>query len=128
MNRIAYGVLAFTVALIALPNGTHAATTTLDNLQTGLSGESNAHLRYLAFAFNYAKTAEAEHAKLYSESLNNLPKLKRFKSKGLFRAQSMWAHDIAPGFFECQSCFTHKNNTKKVSQQPAVERASRSWD
>jgi rubrerythrin len=34
--------------------------------------------------FNYAKKAEAEHAKLYSEALNNLPKLAGSKAKGYY--------------------------------------------
>ena len=173
MKKFAYSALVLTLALIALPNGAMAATKTLDNLQAGFNGESNAHARYLAFAekadqegygevaslfraaakaeevhatnhaagikkmggtpeakietpvvkstkenldaaikgesyerdtmypeflkqaradgnrdavqtFNYAKTAEAEHAKLYSEALNNLPKLKGSKAKDYF--------------------------------------------
>ena len=48
MKKFAYSALVLTLALIALPNGAMAATKTLDNLQAGFNGESNAHARYLA--------------------------------------------------------------------------------
>ena len=204
MKTFAFSVLALTLALIALPNGAIAATNTLDNLQAGFNGESNARSRYLAFAekadqegygevaslfraaakaeevhaanhaavikklggtpqakletpvvkstqenleaaikgesyerdtmypgflqqaraegnrdavqtFNYAKTAEAEHAKLYSEALNNLPKLKGSKAKDYFVCMVCGYTTSKVDFAKCPSCFTHKDKYEKVS-------------
>jgi rubrerythrin len=204
MERFTHTLLALTLALIALPIGAAAATTTLDNLQAGFNGESNAHARYLAFAekadqegygevaslfraaakaeevhaanhaavvkkmggtaqakietpvvkstkenleaaikgesyerdtmypeflkqaraegnrdavqtFNYAKTAEAEHAKLYSDALNNLPKLKGSKAKDFFVCMVCGYTTAQLDFSKCPSCFTHKDRYEKVS-------------
>src|SRR5450759_5544610 len=200
MKKFAYSVLALTLALIALPNRAAAATKTLDNLQAGFNGESNAQSRYLAFAekadqegygevaslfraaakaeevhaanhaavikkmggtahfpvvtstkenleaaikgesyerdtmypeflkqaraegnrdavqtFNYAKTAEGEHAKLYSEALNNLPKLKGSKAKDYFVCTVCGYTTSKLDFSKCPSCFTHKDKYEKVS-------------
>src|SRR5450756_995798 len=65
MERFAYSVLALTLALIALPSGAAAATTTLDNLQAGFNGESNAHSRYLAFAEKADQEGYGEVASLF---------------------------------------------------------------
>ena len=204
MKKFAYSALVLTLALIALPNVAMAATKTLDNLQAGFNGESNAHARYLAFAekadqegygevgslfraaakaeavhaanhaavikemggtaqakietpavkstkenleaaikgesyerdtmypeflkqaraegnrdavqtFNYAKTAEGEHAKLYSEALNNLPKLKGSKAKDYFVCTVCGYTTSKVDFAKCPSCFTHKDKYEKVS-------------
>ncbi|HYM74351.1 MAG TPA: ferritin family protein [Candidatus Dormibacteraeota bacterium] len=204
MKKFVYCALVLTLALIALPNGAMAATKTLDNLQAGFNGESNAHARYLAFAekadqeqygevaslfraaakaeevhatnhaaviknlggtpqakmetpvvkstrenleaafkgesyerdtmypeflkqaraegnrdavqtFNYAKTAEAEHAKLYSDALNNLPKLKGSKAKDYFVCTVCGYTTPQLDFSKCPSCFTHKDRYEKVS-------------
>lgn len=204
MKKFAYSALVLTLALIALPNGAMAATKTLDNLQTGFNGESNANARYLAFAekadqegygevaslfraaakaeavhaanhaavikmvggtpqakieapvvkstkenleaaikgesyerdtmypeflkqaraegnrdavqtLNYAKTAEGEHAKLYSEALNNLPKLKGSKAKDYFVCTVCGYTTSQMDFSKCPSCFTHKDRYEKVS-------------
>lgn len=204
MKKFAYSALVLTLALIALPNGAMAATKTLDNLQTGFNGESNANPRYLAFAekadqegygevaslfraaakaeavhaanhaavikmvggtpqakieapvvkstkenleaaikgesyerdtmypeflkqaraegnrdavqtLNYAKTAEGEHAKLYSEALNNLPKLKGSKAKDYFVCTVCGYTTSQMDFSKCPSCFTHKDRYEKVS-------------
>ena len=203
MEKFAYSLLALTLALVALPSGAIAATTTLDNLQAGFNGESNAHARYLAFAekadeegygavaslfraaakaedvhaanhavvikklggmpeakietpvvkstkenleaaikgesyerdtmypeflkqaraegnraavqtFNYAKTAEAEHAKLYSEALNNLAKLKGSKAKDYYVCSVCGYTTAQMDFSKCPSCFTHKDKYEKV--------------
>jgi rubrerythrin len=203
MEKFACSVLALTFALIALPSKA-AATTTLDNLQAGFNGESNAHARYLVFAekanqegygevaslfraaakaeevhaanhaaviknlggtpqakieipvvkstkenleaaiqgesyerdtmypeflkqaraegnrdavqtFNYAKTAEAEHAKLYSEALNNLPKLKGSKAKDYFVCTVCGYTTSQMDFSKCPSCFTQTDKYEKVS-------------
>ena len=204
MKNFGYCALVLTLALIALPNGAMAATNTLDNLQTGFTGESNANARYLAFAekadqegygevaslfraaakaevvhaanhaaviktmggtpqskieapvvkstkenleaaikgesyerdtmypeflkqaraegnrdavqtLNYAKTAEGEHAKLYSEALNNLPKLKGSKAKDYFVCTVCGYTTSQMDFSKCPSCFTHKDRYEKVS-------------
>jgi rubrerythrin len=204
MKKFAYSALAITLALMGLPSGAAAATTTLDNLQAGFNSESNAHSRYLAFAekadqegygevgslfraaakaeevhaanhsavikkmggtaqakietpvvkstkenleaaikgesyerdtmypeflkqaraegnrdavqtFNYAKTAEGEHAKLYSEALNNLPKLKGSKAKDYFVCTVCGYTTTKVDFSKCPSCFTHKDKYEKVS-------------
>ena len=204
MKKFVYSALVLTLALIALPNGAMAATKTLDNLQAGFNGESNAHARYLAFAqkadqdgygevaslfraaakaeavhaanhaavikkmggtpqakietpvvkstkenleasikgecyerdtmypeflkqaraegnrdavqtLNYAKTAEGEHAKLYSEALNNLPKLKGSKAKDYFVCTVCGYTTSQMDFSKCPSCFTHKDRYEKVS-------------
>ena len=204
MKKFAYIALVLNLALIALPNRAMAATKTLDNLQAGFNGESNAHARYLAFAekadqegygevaslfraaakaeevhaanhaavtkkmggtaeakietavvkstkenleaaikgesyerdtmypeflkqaraegnrdavqtFNYAKTAEAEHAKLYSEALNNLPNLKGSKAKDYFVCTVCGYTTSKVDFSKCPSCFTHKDKYEKVS-------------
>ena len=204
MEKFAYSLLALTLALTALPSGATAATKTLDNLQAGFNGESNAHARYLAFAekaaeegygevaslfraaakaeevhaanhaavikkmggtplakietpvvkstkenleaaikgesyerdtmypdflkqaraegnrdavqtFNYAKTAEAEHAKLYSEALNNLPKLKGSKEKDYYVCIVCGYTTPQLDFSKCPSCFSHKDKYEKVS-------------
>ena len=65
MERFAYSLLALTLALIALPSGAAAATTTLDNLQAGFNGESNAHSRYLAFAEKADQEGYGEVASLF---------------------------------------------------------------
>ena len=203
MKKFVYSVLALT-PLIALPNGAIAATKTLDNLQAGFNGESNAHARYLAFAekadqesygevaslfraaakaegihaanhaavikklggtpqakietpvvkstkenleaavkgesyerdtmypeflkqaraeanrdavetFNFAKTAEGEHAKLYSEALNNLPQLKGSKAKDYFVCMVCGYTTSNVDFAKCPSCFSHKDRYEKVS-------------
>ena len=65
--------------------------------------------------FNYAKTAEAEHAKLYSEALNNLAKLKGSKAKDYFVCTVCGYTTSKLDFSKCPSCFTHKDKYEKVS-------------
>lgn len=71
---------------------TPVVKSTLDNLEAAIKGETyerdTMYPEFLRVArqeaaptsvlrtFNYAKSAEAEHAKLYTEAKNNLPKLK----------------------------------------------------
>jgi len=203
MEKFAYSLLAMTLALVTLPSKAAATTKTLDNLQAGYNGESNARARYLAFAekanqegygevaslfraaakaeevhasnhavvikklggmptakietpvvkstnenleaaikgesyerdtmypeflkearaegnrdavqtFNFAKTAEAEHAKLYSEALNNLPKLKGTKAKDYYVCTVCGYTTPQMDFSKCPSCFTHKDKYEKV--------------
>lgn len=51
-------------ALLALSGAAHAATT-LENMQAAFNGESNAHLRYLAFAQRAAGEGYGEVASLF---------------------------------------------------------------
>ena len=64
MDKFASILLAFIVAVIALPTLATAVTSnTLENLQTAYHGESNAHAHYLAFA---AKADEEQYGEVAS--------------------------------------------------------------
>ena len=65
--------------------------------------------------FNYAKTAESEHAKLYSQALNDLPKLKGSKSKDFFVCTVCGYTTTQMDFSKCPSCFSPKDKYEKVS-------------
>ena len=65
--------------------------------------------------FNYAKTAEGEHAKLYSEALNNLPKLAGSKAKDYYVCTVCGYTTMQMDFSKCPSCFSHKDKYEKVS-------------
>ncbi len=190
--------------LLAGTAGAGAANTTLRNMQTAFNGESNAHVRYLAFAkqadregygevaslfraaaraeqvhaanhaavikkmgaapqaniespevkstrenletaikgetyerdtmypdflkqarldgnsaavrsLNFAKTAEAEHAKLYARSLQNLDKLKGSKSAIFFVCPTCGYTTSEMNFTNCPSCFTPGEKFEKVA-------------
>lgn len=64
-------------------------------------------------AFTYAKTAEAEHAKMYSEDLKNLDSLKG-------KSQTYWVCTICGytvpkiDFAKCPSCFNPKDKYVEV--------------
>lgn len=192
------------VSLLALSSGAWAASTTLQNMQTAFNGESNAHMRYLAFAkqadgegygevaslfraaaraeevhasnhavvikemgaipkatiespevkstrenleaaikgetyerdimypaflkqarrdgntnavrsLNFAKTAEAEHAKLYTRSLQNLDQLKGSKSTTFFVCPTCGYTTSELKFSNCPSCFTPGEMFEKVA-------------
>jgi len=196
--------LVLGILLLAFPGSAVAATKTLDNLQTAYNGESNAHVRYLAFAdradqeqydevaslfraaakaeeihaanhaavirklgatpeakietpvvkstkenleaaikgesyerhtmypgflkqaraednrdavqtFNYAETAETEHENLYSQALNDLPKLKGSKVKDYYVCSVCGYTTAQMDFSKCPSCFSHKDKYEKVS-------------
>ena len=64
--------------------------------------------------FNYAKTAEAEHAKLYTEALNNLPKM---KAKGVtYYVCTVCGYTTTKlDFAKCPSCFNPKEKYVTVS-------------
>ncbi len=64
---------------------------------------------------NFAKTAEAEHARLYSKALSDLPKLKGSKSKDYFVCTVCGYTTAQMDFSKCPSCFTHKDKYEKVS-------------
>jgi rubrerythrin len=65
--------------------------------------------------FNYAKMAEGEHAKLYSEALNNLPKLAGSKAKDYYVCTVCGYTTMQMDFSKCPSCFSHKDKYEKVS-------------
>lgn len=65
--------------------------------------------------FNLAKTAEAEHAKLYTAALNGLPKLKGTKAKEYAVCPVCGFTTAKIDFEKCPSCFTPKEKFLKVS-------------
>jgi rubrerythrin len=64
--------------------------------------------------FNYAKTAEAEHARLYTEALNNLDKM---KAKGVvYYVCTVCGNTTTKlDFAKCPSCFNSKDKYVAVS-------------
>lgn len=65
--------------------------------------------------FNFAKTAEAEHAKLYTEALKNLDKLKGTKAKNYFVCNVCGYTVAKVDFSKCPSCFSPKEKYETVS-------------
>ncbi len=65
--------------------------------------------------FNYAKTAEGEHATLYSEALSNLPTLAGSRSKDYYVCMVCGYTTKQMEFSKCPSCFSHKDEYEKVS-------------
>lgn len=66
-------------------------------------------------SLNFAKTAEAEHAKLYSAALTNLDSLKGSKSMTFFVCPKCGFTVRELSFAKCPSCFTPKEKFEKVS-------------
>jgi len=65
-------------------------------------------------AFNFAKTAEAEHAKFYSEDLQKLDSLKG-KAKTAFFVCTVCGYTVTKiDFDKCPSCFNPKDKYVKV--------------
>lgn len=64
--------------------------------------------------FNYAKTAESEHAKLYSQALNNLVTLIGSKAKDYYVCTVCGYTTAQVDFSKCPSCFSHKDKYEKV--------------
>ncbi len=64
--------------------------------------------------FNYAKSAESEHARLYTEALNNLPKM---KAKGVtYYVCTVCGYTTTKlDFAKCPSCFNSKEKYTTVS-------------
>ena len=109
---------------------TPVVNSTKENLEAAIKGESyerdTMYPEFLKQAraennrdavqtFNYAKMAEAEHAKLYSEDLNNLPNLKGSKAKDYFVCTVCGYTTTKVDFSKCPSCFTHRDKYEKVS-------------
>ncbi len=102
---------------------------TKENLQAAIQGETyERDVMYPAFlkiaradrnkdaiqTFNYAKTAEAEHAKLYSEALNNLAQMKG-PGQDYYVCTVCGFTTTKIDFEKCPSCFTPKHKYDKVS-------------
>jgi rubrerythrin len=66
-------------------------------------------------SLNLAKTAEAEHAKLYTQSLENLTNLKGSKSKEFFVCPTCGYTTSDINFAKCPSCFTPKEKFETVT-------------
>lgn len=64
--------------------------------------------------FNYAKTAETEHAKLYADALNNLAKMKG-KGQGYYVCTVCGFTTTKVDFSKCPSCFNPREKYVQVS-------------
>ena len=64
---------------------------------------------------NLAMMAETEHAKLYTEALNNLGNLKNTKAKEYFVCTVCGFTSPTMDFPKCPSCFSHKDKFERVS-------------
>jgi rubrerythrin len=106
-----------------------AVKTTKENLEAAIKGESyerdTMYPEFLKEAranrntdaiqtFNYAKTAEGEHAKLYTEALNNLAKM---KAKGVvYYVCTVCGYTTTKlDFAKCPSCFNPKEKYVTVT-------------
>ena len=102
---------------------------TRDNLQAAIKGECyERDTMYPDFlkqartegnrdavrSLNLAKTAEAEHAKLYTQALQNLDSLKGSQSKGFFVCPICGYTSSDINFVSCPSCFTPKERFERV--------------
>jgi rubrerythrin len=111
---------------LELPN----VKSTRENLQLAIKGESYEHdTMYPEFlkqaradrnrdavrSLNLAKTAEAEHAKLYTEALQNLDSLKGSTSKGFFVCPVCGFTTSDISLATCPSCFTPKERFERVA-------------
>jgi rubrerythrin len=64
---------------------------------------------------NLALMAETEHAKLYTEALNNLANLKHTKAKEYYVCTVCGFTSAKMDYSKCPSCFSHKDKFEKVS-------------
>ncbi len=103
---------------------------TRENLEAAIKGETyERDTMYPAFlkqarrdgnsdavqSLNFAKTAEAEHAKLYTRSLQNLDKVKDSKSTTFFVCPTCGYTTSEINFSDCPSCFTPGEMFEKVA-------------
>ncbi len=65
--------------------------------------------------FNYAKTAEAEHARLYTETLNKLDTLKGSKAMDYYVCTICGYTTVQMNFEKCPSCFNPKDKYVAVN-------------
>jgi|SRR5579872_1122558 len=109
---------------------TPVVNSTKENLEAAIKGESyerdTMYPEFLKQAraegnkdaiqtFNFAKMAETEHAKLYSEALNKLPELKGSTAKDYYVCTICGYTTVRMDFSKCPSCFSHKDKYEKVS-------------
>ncbi len=102
--------------------------TTRENLEAAIKGESyerdTMYPEFIAKArqdgnkdalrsFNYAKTAEAEHAKLYKAALDNMDGWKQAKT--VYVCPVCGYTTVAIDFTKCPSCFTPKEKYISVA-------------
>ncbi|HEV2116865.1 MAG TPA: ferritin family protein [Terriglobales bacterium] len=108
---------------------TPVGASTKENLEAAIKGETyERDVMYPAFlkvaradrnkdaiqTFNYAKTAEAEHAKLYAEALTNLPQMKGVGQE--YYVCTVCGYTTTKmDFSKCPSCFSPKHKYEKVS-------------
>jgi len=110
--------------------GTPEVKSTKENLEAAIKGESyerdTMYPEFLKQAraegnkdavktFNQARTAEIEHAKLYTEALGRLAQLKGTKSKEFAVCPVCGFTSAKVDFAKCPSCFTPKEKFLKVS-------------
>lgn len=103
---------------------------TRENLQAAIKGETyERDTMYPTFlkqarldgnkqaikSLNFAKTAEAEHAKLYSAALQDLDRLKGSKNMTFFVCPTCGYTTRDVNFSKCPSCFTPKDKFEKVA-------------
>ena len=117
----------------ATPNAkidTPEVKSTRKNLEAAIKGESyERDTMYPAFlqqaradhkktalkSLNFAKTAEVEHAKLYTAALSGLDGLKNSKSATYFVCPKCGFTSRELNFPKCPSCFTPKSAFEKVA-------------
>jgi rubrerythrin len=103
---------------------------TRENLQAAIKGETyERDVMYPEFlqkarldrnrdaikSLNYAKTAEAEHAKLYAEALNSLDQLKGSRNEAFYVCPNCGFTARTLPQEKCPSCFTPKEKFEKVA-------------
>jgi len=103
---------------------------TRENLQAAIAGESyerdTMYPEFLAQArregnrdalqtFNYAKTAEAEHARLYQKALDSLDSLTGSEAATYYVCSVCGYTTTNLDFTKCPSCFEPKDNYRQVS-------------
>ncbi len=103
---------------------------TRENLQAAIAGESyerdTMYPEFLAQAraegnrdalqtFNYAKTAETEHARLYQQALDSLDSLTGSSATTYYVCSVCGYTTTTLDFSKCPSCFEPKDNYRQVS-------------
>ncbi|HLZ42176.1 MAG TPA: rubrerythrin family protein [Candidatus Sulfotelmatobacter sp.] len=109
---------------------TPSVKSTRENLEAAIKGESyERDAMYPEFlkearaeknreavrTLNLAQMAEAEHARLYTDALNNLERLKNSKAKKYFVCRVCGFTSAKPEFSKCPSCFSHKDKFESVT-------------
>lgn len=120
------GMNAVPLAKIEAPQ----VKSTRENLQAAINGETyERDTMYPEFlkqarkdgnapavkSLNLAKTAEAEHAKLYAAALRDLDRLKGSKNVAFSVCPVCGFTVLDPAFAKCPSCFTPKEKFEKVA-------------